>query len=1026
MNKIYKNKKGFNLVEVILAVGIFVILASGVFSVVTNSYRNYSGKGDKQTVVEFAQEGIEITKAIRDNSWQKIETVSGTGNQGVAQNANGYWEFSGTSNTLGDLTRTIVISDVERNSTWEIVDSGGTVDPNTKKIIVTVSATGMADYVLTTYITNWSYKTWEQSDWSGVGDREFWSSLTMASSSYSNVSTTTVGELVLSQTAAPGAIYGNLTSFATTTQYDLGAWRQMHGYVESPDGDTLYSFGQTNVDIKALDITNIRENIFNALLWENAMPEQVGAMTINPNGRYLYALNYDLDNAEIATIPFVWVIDTSDGSIVDSELSDDYMSGDSLVGKDIILSSDASMLYAISSYGGFYAYEVSADGSTLTAKRDGGGGDDSLVVPSWNQWGTAPNRMWLDDSGATPYMYIVTDYASYALAKWDISSSTVPSLSYAYEGSGDCDDLESLGDNGSGNEFVIVCADSTSEIKTIRDTGSALTVLDTIDPGTFNDTAELEYDGDGEVLVLAKTSGNLAIIDVSDVSNLSQSLTEDSTTIESILSTLPHHFLQYVSSKGGYLFQDYGQAAVADGISWLPRPETRNTGSGYDYKRTITIDSGGTKVISGPHSNFPFLFAETQDYLKTTTNGGNVESDKGYDIIFTSDSAGTTILDHEIEKYSSSTGEFVAWVEVPILSTNKDIYMFYGNSNIENTQERMEGVWNNNDYKYVNHMQKHHELLNKQGDSSAFHNYLTNYNNVAENTSGKIGTAFSYDGDADYGYAVHSDNFGFVDQFTWSFWVNISGVSASTLNGLVSIAGSRFFASEADPSYLRLQIWDDTNTLNSYGPYNNVFNWGEWTKIDVVFDRPVTTVYKNGSYLTEYATDYNLLNTTGGIITGTIQTNAYWMNGLLDEVRLANTAKTAGWVETAYNNENTTSTFYSIGSQALASGYESPGSLYSSILDLGSSDKELKSITVEQNLPTGCALQITAEVSDDSTFASGNVISEVYSDTSVSYYTSSTDATLNGKRYLRYKVDMTACNSNTETPTLYGAKFNYR
>ena len=106
-------------------------------------------------------------------------------------------------------------------------------------------------------------------------------------------------------------------------------------------------------------------------------------------------------------------------------------------------------------------------------------------------------------------------------------------------------------------------------------------------------------------------------------------------------------------------------------------------------------------------------------------------------------------------------------------------------------------------------------------------------------------------------------------------------------------------------------------------------------------------------------------------------------------------------------------------------GYNTPGSLYSSILDLGSTDKEIKSLTVEQNVPAGCDLQITAEVSDDVTFATG-VTSEVYSDASAGYYTSSTDATMNGKRYLRYKAALTACSSNANTPTFYGARFNYR
>ncbi|MBT4209348.1 MAG: prepilin-type N-terminal cleavage/methylation domain-containing protein, partial [Candidatus Komeilibacteria bacterium] len=242
---------GFSLVEVIVAIGVFTVLAAGIFNVVTSSYRNFYGTGDKQSIAEFAQEGIEASRAIRDNSWQDIEDIAGDGNKGIIKASEGYWEFSGSSDTLGVLTRTIAISNVERNANDEIVSSGGTEDPNTKKVVVTVSGSGISDYVLTTYFTNWSYKTWEQSDWSGVGDRKFWSDLTMASSSYSNINTSTVGELVLSQATAQEDIYGDWSSFASSSVYSLVAWRPIYDMEFSPDGNTLYIIGSTNTDIRA-------------------------------------------------------------------------------------------------------------------------------------------------------------------------------------------------------------------------------------------------------------------------------------------------------------------------------------------------------------------------------------------------------------------------------------------------------------------------------------------------------------------------------------------------------------------------------------------------------------------------------------------------------------------------------------------------------------------------------------------------------------------------------------------------------
>src|ERR1700686_2127248 len=64
--------------------------------------------------------------------------------------------------------------------------------------------------------------------------------------------------------------------------------------------------------------------------------------------------------------------------------------------------------------------------------------------------------------------------------------------------------------------------------------------------------------------------------------------------------------------------------------------------NGYAYRRAITIDH--TKVPNTDQANFPVLVSGTYSYLATISNGGNVTNENGYDIIFTSDSAQTSIL----------------------------------------------------------------------------------------------------------------------------------------------------------------------------------------------------------------------------------------------------------------------------------------------------------------------------------------------------------------------------------------------
>ena len=92
----------------------------------------------------------------------------------------------------------------------------------------------------------------------------------------------------------------------------------------------------------------------------------------------------------------------------------------------------------------------------------------------------------------------------------------------------------------------------------------------------------------------------------------------------------------------------------------------------YGFSRSITIDH--TKVPNTDQSNFPLLFSGTYAYLATVANGGKVTSASGFDIIFTSDAAGATQLDHEIETYNPVTGAVSFWVRVPTVATATDTH----------------------------------------------------------------------------------------------------------------------------------------------------------------------------------------------------------------------------------------------------------------------------------------------------------------------------------------------------------------
>lgn len=149
-------KKGFSIIEVILAAALFVIFASGTISVVLFGF-DMNRLGGEQTIAsQYASEGLEAVRSIRNQMYANLTNSTGTG---VSRNASNVWTFSGINNIFDKYTRVINIGDVYRDGNGNITASGGTLDTDSKKITSTVtwnvSANRNNSVILTTYLTNW-------------------------------------------------------------------------------------------------------------------------------------------------------------------------------------------------------------------------------------------------------------------------------------------------------------------------------------------------------------------------------------------------------------------------------------------------------------------------------------------------------------------------------------------------------------------------------------------------------------------------------------------------------------------------------------------------------------------------------------------------------------------------------------------------------------------------------------------------------------------------------------------------------
>lgn len=327
----------------------------------------------------------------------------------------------------------------------------------------------------------------------------------------------------------------------------------------------------------------------------------------------------------------------------------------------------------------------------------------------------------------------------------------------------------------------------------------------------------------------------------------------------------------------------------------------------WNFRQKIVIDH--TKVSTASSTtltNFPVLISTTNVFFKDITNGGHVGKSDGSDIVFTSGDQ-TTKLPHELEYYASSTGQLIAWVKVPNLSPNTDttIYMYYGNQ-AASDQSNKTAVWDSN-YQLVWHLPNGSTLTANDSTSNA--NNASTINMSAG--SGKIdGGAVSGSNTyiAKSSFAMSSSTSGTIEAWVYSTNFNQNG----TISNQTNWSDSWEFMFESGNLKFRDHYLSDFNTLSVSLPSNN-----NWHHLVATLNGSIGTIYIDGV----------LAGSTGGFtagfstsaaamqLAGRVGDISYTLNGSVDEYRISKVARSADWIVTEYNNQNSPSTFISWGGE---------------------------------------------------------------------------------------------------------------
>ncbi len=166
-NIFFQKRRGFSVVEVLLGAALFAVFASGALALLLQGLDADRLAEEESIASNYASEGIEALRSIKNQSFASLGTVASSGIDRVG--VGGVWAFSGASTSYGKYVRTVSVAPVARDGNGNIVASGGTDDPLSRKVTSTVtwpvSVSRTNTISLVSFVTDWNLPISSGGDW---------------------------------------------------------------------------------------------------------------------------------------------------------------------------------------------------------------------------------------------------------------------------------------------------------------------------------------------------------------------------------------------------------------------------------------------------------------------------------------------------------------------------------------------------------------------------------------------------------------------------------------------------------------------------------------------------------------------------------------------------------------------------------------------------------------------------------------------------------------------------------------------
>lgn len=337
---------------------------------------------------------------------------------------------------------------------------------------------------------------------------------------------------------------------------------------------------------------------------------------------------------------------------------------------------------------------------------------------------------------------------------------------------------------------------------------------------------------------------------------------------------------------------------------------------GWASSNTIRIPK---ENITASLTNFPLLLSFTDNRWKSKANGGYVGTSTGEDIVFTLEDE--TVLNHEVELYDPVSGYLIAWIDIPVLSSDDDtIFTMHYGADSSFSGISSAAVWQ--DYAGTWHL---HQVPDTDGatqeilDSSSGSPGSSVNMNAGNVIGGIMGNGLSFQRtNTEYITMGDSDELDMgTDDFSLSAWMKGDGLVLMKRNGNCRGGGDsqgNGYCVYADNGGQLMNLANDPYILTS-SVVNN-YSDGQWHHMVFTVDRSGNSVtirhYKDSILVTQNnGTVVGSVDVSGafGIANTANNSNTWGFNGSLDEVRVRNSIVSDDWVAAEYANQNSPSTF---------------------------------------------------------------------------------------------------------------------